>query len=106
MGCRTVVVLYNDQTAEWSRDPDLGLKIMRASTHAMGSNPDPDASLGYGRVVECCHADTQTLAVVDSYDFHPVAHLHWRPNQTTEETQLALLKVAADALGYSLVPKS
>lgn len=106
MGYRTLVLLHNDNSDQWKNDPQLGRKISAASNFAMTSQKSDEASLGYGRVVECCHADQQTLAVVDSYSLHPLAHSHWFPNQTDEERALKLLKEAADKLGYRLVRKS
>lgn len=104
MGYRTVVVLYNDQAAAWENDPHLGKKIASAMNHAMGT-PGPDANLGFGQVVECTHADTQTLGVFNSYAFRPMAHGHWFHGQTDEAMQLSLLKAAADKLGFRLTKK-
>ena len=102
MGFRTVVVLYNDQASTWENDPELGKKIARALNSAMGHTPEPEADLGYGKVVECSHADTQTLAVIDGYDFKALAYDHWYQNKSDEEMQLRLLKEAAEKLGYRL----
>jgi len=99
MGYRTVVVLFNDKSSEWQNDPKLGEKIV----HGMNRIGDPKADLGYGRIVECTHADTQTLAVLDSYNFITVAHDHWTRNEKPEELSLKLLKEAANKLGYKLV---
>lgn len=106
MGFRTLVLLYNDQTGDWSNDPELGKKIMCASTSAMNRRQDPDSRLDYGQVVECCHADTQTLAVVDSYSFTPLGYSNWHHNQQKRDMQVELLKKAADELGYRLVKKA
>lgn len=100
MGFRTVVVLYNDQASEWSKDDKLGEKI----SHAMNACR-ADGNLGYGKVVECCHADQITLAVLDSYHFSPVAYSHWNSGVDAEAQQLRLLKEAASKLGYRIVPK-
>lgn len=102
MGFRTVVVLYNDQASTWEADANLGKKISRAMASAMGPKPDREADLGYGKVVECTHADTQTLAVLDGYNFKGLAYDHWWANKTDEELQLRLLKEAAEKLGYRL----
>jgi len=105
MGNRTVVVLYNDQTSEWEKDPLLGRKIMIGMNEAYMSRPGPRADLGYGRVAECTHADNQTLAIVEGYRFNAVAHSFWRPGQKFEETQLELLRAWADNMGFRLVKK-
>jgi len=102
MGFRTVVVLYNDQASSWEADPELGRKISQRMSFAMGSKKDKEADLGYGRVVECQHADVQTLAVIDGYDFKALAYDHWYQNKSDEEMQLRLLKEAAEKLGYRL----
>lgn len=105
MGYRTLVILYNDQASQWENDPELGKKIARAMSHAMGATRDRDSHLGYGQVVECAHADTQTLGIVNCYDFKPVAHGHWYRGQADEAMQLQLLKDAADKLGFRLTKK-
>ncbi len=105
MGFRTVVILFNDQASEWEKDPSLGKKIAQAMNHANSKERPHDADLGYGRVVECAHADTQTLGVLNSYNFMPLTYSHWFPNQSNEDMQLALLKQAADKLGYRLTKK-
>lgn len=102
MGFRTLVMLYNDQASQWENDPELGKKIARAMSGAMGSTRDRECHLGYGQVVECAHADTQTLGIVNSYDFKPIAHGHWHRGQSDEAMQLQLLKEAAEKLGYRL----
>lgn len=68
MGFRTVVMLNNDACHEWSVDPALGEKISMAMTHASSRDRRDMASVGgYGQVVECVHADQQTLAMLDGY---------------------------------------
>lgn len=108
MGFRTVVMLNNDRCSEWSKDPALGKKIQRAMNYAgikddfYGSNSRLD---GYGQVVECTHADVQTLVVLEHYTgFEPVAQSSWYPNQQNRD--LELVRQAAAALGYRLVKKA
>ena len=97
MGFRCVVMLSNDQASTWENDPKLGEKIARAMNYVGTERGD----LGYGRVVECTHADTQTLAVIDSYfGFAPISYSNWRRGSTAEDTALRLLKDAADDAGY------
>lgn len=104
MGSRTVVVLYNDQTTKWENDPALGRKISIGMnyTYKPHNEWDNKANLPYGRVVECAHADTQTLAVIDGYQFRPIAHSSWY-SQEAADPALKLLKIAAENLGYRLV---
>jgi len=64
------------------------------------------ANLGYGRIVQCEHADTQTLAILDSYDMTPVVHSYWRMGETREMKELRLLQEMARQLGYKLVKDS
>lgn len=100
MGFRTVVMLSNDYSQQWQDDPELGKKIFSAANNSVRQN------LGYGYVVECVHADTQTLAVLDAYDgFKAIAHSGWCRGQSDEEIALKLLKEAADKLGYRLAKK-
>ena len=105
MGFRTLVLLYNDHASEWEKDPELGRKI----AVGMNSVHDKDyaslANLRYGKVVECAHADTQTVAVLDSYSFTSVAHSFWRQGETTEDRNVRLLKEMADKLGYNISKK-
>lgn len=100
MGFRTVVMLNNDWTHEWGRDPELGRKIIASTVtrNTIGS---------YGKVVECVHADTQTLVRLDHYTgFETMAHT-WRTHgPSTKEDKLRLIKDAAEEMGYRLVKKS
>lgn len=101
MGFRTVVMLNNDFAQDWENDSDLGRKIALGMNHVN----DPArgfADLGYGRVVECVHADTVTLARIGFYErFEPMAYGSY--DRTDDVT---LLKEAAAKLGYRLVKKS
>lgn len=104
MGFRTIVALNNDMAHEWQNDPELGRMI----AHDMNFVHDRDRFgdlHNYGRVVECTHADTQTLLIAEHYDATPVAHGHWYRGQTQEQRDLALLKALADKLGYRVSKK-
>lgn len=111
MGFRTVVMLNNDMCHEWSKDPELGQKIQTAMSFA-GRKDDfygSNSRIGhYGRVVECVHADTQTLVRLDHYQgFEPLAYTSRTYGPSTEEDKkLYLLKRAAEEMGYRLVKKS
>lgn len=106
MGNRTVVVLYTDQTSEWSTDPDLGRKIMIGMNECYMSRAGDRTDLGYGRVVECTHADTHTLALIEGYRFNALAHSFWQQGQAFDRMKEDMLKAWADKLGYRLVRKS
>jgi hypothetical protein len=103
MGYRTTVILFNDQAEEWMKDPELGRKIFTATGRMNGLDP---GSLNYGRVVECCHADTQTLAVVDSYNFEPISHDFFTMNEPDADRNIKLLRMAAEKLGFELKKKT
>lgn len=111
MGFRTVVMLSNDYAHEWEHDSKLGEKIARAMSFANSMSVSKDerskARVGnYGTVVQCVHADTQTIAVLDGYDFFDeIAHKSWFKNESKEDIALSLLKAAADKLGYRLTKK-
>jgi hypothetical protein len=99
MGFRTVVMLNNDLHHEWSKDGELGAKISRAM-HTPGMMPH------YGAVVQCAHADLQTLAILDGYtSFDQIAGKGWVREEAREDVALKLLKEAAEKLGYRLVKK-
>lgn len=108
MGFRTVVMLNNDAAHEWEHDPLLGRKIAQAMNHANGKQNNERAELGrYGAVVQCVHADTQSLAVLDGYSFfNEIAHKGWVKDQSPDEVTLRLIKEAADRLGYRLTRKT
>jgi hypothetical protein len=110
MGFRTVVMLNNDMCHEWSKDPNLGSMIQEAMNYAHTSHPDRkewSRLRNYGRVVECVHADTQTLVRLDHYQgFEPLAYTGCTYGPSTEEDKLKLLKRAAEEMGYRLVKKS
>lgn len=109
MGFRTVVVLQNDQAHVWENDPSLGKKIahsMNFASHTCEFGLD-SPYFGYGRVVECAHADLETLAVIENYGMRPIGHDTSRGNSGSEDaTNLRLLKAAAAKMGYRLVKKS
>ena len=105
MGYRTVVMLSNDESYSWSNDPDLGRKILRGMNYVGSASDGHYTDLGYGRVVECAHADTETLALVDGYTtFSPISYSSTR-QRSREEVVILLLKRAAENLGYRLVKK-
>lgn len=106
MGFRTVVMLNNDLTHEWSKDSTLGDKIHHDLSMFGHRGQLPRGALGsYGQVVEVAHADTQTLVAVEHYTgWTPLSMSSWYPNQQNRD--LELLKRAADEMGYRLVKKS
>lgn len=111
MGYRTVVMLNNDFTHKWANDPELGQKIQTAMNFANRREEDPyenRSDFGYGKVVECVHADTRTLAVLDFYTgFEPIAHGNWwaQTGKGDEEVKLELLRQVAEDLGYHIRKK-
>lgn len=106
MGNRTVVVLYNDQTQEWENDPALGKKISIGMNYVHSRSIQPSweskADLHYGRVVECAHADTYTLAVLSGYQFKPLVYNSWYNRSNDSEVELTMVRMAAEKLGYRL----
>ena len=105
MGFRTVVVLNNDLTHEWEKDPELGRKISRAASLKGWTDLDTIDRFPYGEVVEQVHADCQTVAFLDGYSGEAMAHMHWFHDQTKEQKNLAMLKALADTLGYRVSKK-
>lgn len=107
MGFRTVVILDNNHTREWSTDPKLGEKIVFASAN-VGSKRNPEgADLDHGRVIECCHQDIESLIVLNGLYLSRVMAINWnQKNVPQEEANLRLIKEAANNLGYRLVKKS
>ena len=104
MGMRTVVMFNNDYSNEWANDPELGSKILTAMN--MGSR-GYDSLGNYGKVVECTHADTQTLVQLDHYTgFTPLSYSARTFGPSTDDDTVALIKRAADRMGYRLVKKS
>jgi hypothetical protein len=107
---RTVVILYNDDSREWIDDPELGRKIAQAAAIKTTGIVYPNLAqqgLEYGEVVECIHADTDTLAYISSYRFVPLARQPFPVHTTTVvEPDVELLRAAAKKMGFDLVPSS
>lgn len=104
MGFRTVVILSNDTAYEWEQDPELGKKIAKAAyrLHDGGNRK----SFDYGSVAQVCHADTQSLMIIDGYLGDEVACKSWHRDEPTDIMKLKLLKEYADSLGMRVVKKS
>ena len=103
MGYRTIVALCNDRSSAWNYDPDLGRKIMAISAAREDRNGD---ALRIGlSLVECEHADTQSLIIADGYEAKAYAHTNWYQGDTGEARDLRLLKELADRLGYRVTKK-
>jgi hypothetical protein len=99
MGFRTIVILDNDRADEWSTDPDLGAKIANAMNHVN----TPAADFYSGKVVENAHADTQSLAVIDSLEYRLLASDYWTSKSGDDDAvTLRLLRRAAAVCGYRL----
>jgi hypothetical protein len=98
-------MLNNDACHQWSVDADLGQKISRAMNYANDKARKDMASVGgYGRVVECTHADCQTLAMMDGYTaFTHVDSQSWVRGDDEDSAVIRLLRSAAKKLGYRLV---
>jgi hypothetical protein len=103
MGMRTIVALNNDFSSHWERDPDLGWKIMALGA-AREDRGDVAFRIGLS-LVECTHADHQSLIIADGYIAKPVAFGNWHRDQTDDQRNLALLKDLADRLGYNVSRK-
>lgn len=106
MGYRTVVILNNDLANEWQKDPLLGDKIAHDMNYVTYPVKDRTPALvGVGRVVECAHADQQTLMLLDSLDGMPVAYSHWQRGEQFDEIKVKMLRELANSLGYRIVRK-
>lgn len=107
MGYRTVVMLNNDVAHQWQKDSALGQMIGRAMNYANDKDRKDMARVGgYGTVVECVHADNQTLAILDGYTmFKHIDSQPWMRNVSDDEAAVRLLKSAANKLGYRLVKR-
>lgn len=104
MGYRTVVVLNDDLHHIWANEPNLGHFIGRAATRTANSGKAEPVGTNFGYVVECVHADTQTLGFFDSFSFIRAA-TQQSLSKITDEQKISLLKDAAAELGYTLRKK-
>lgn len=105
MGFRTVVILFNDNAHEWEKDPELGKKIAAGMHHVHDKDYFSPSYLQYGRVVECVHADVQTLAFLDNYGFTPINHTSWSSGVPQDQAIIQSLKDTAEKYGYRLIRK-
>ena len=101
MGYRTVVVLANDAQYTWEQDPELGKKIAKAAANVQRLGAQ---CFAYGSVVEVQHADCQRLVVLDSYSGTAIAEKGWHRGESQTEVEVALVRQAAEKLGYHLEP--
>ena len=103
MGFRTVVMLSNDYAHEWENDPLLGRKIAEAMSWAH-TDENKSGVGNYGAVVECVHADSQTLVMLDGYrGYNMLSCKNWQNTESSEDAAKRLLASAAESLGYKLV---
>lgn len=105
MGYRTVVILSNDDMPSWENDPELGEKIASGASTSYRT-PDSRCGFQYGDIAECVHADQQSLMLIDGYNAQTLTTSNWRPGETEEETNLRVLKLLAEKMGYSLRKKN
>jgi hypothetical protein len=98
-------MLSNDMAHQWTVDKNLGEKISLAMNYASDPKRQDMARIGsYGRVVECVHADNQTLAMLGFYTtFRSIDGQSWMQDESDDEAAVRLLKSAANKLGYRLV---
>ncbi len=106
MDFRTIPLLVNDLAHEWGNDPELGQLIQRAMNYTHDKDPEAARIGNYGYVLECTHADTQTLLAIDGYRGKAVAHSFWRRDDHEAAMHERLLRDMADRMGYRLVKKS
>lgn len=101
---RTTIVINNDHLDDLLF-PGIGKDIRDAVLH-FGYGEPGNVSFGpLGDVVEQSHADFTKLAIIGtggSFDIETLAVGRW----DDKDSQLNLLKVAADKLGYKLIKKS
>ena len=105
MGYRTTLIINNDNLELLQADPRIGTRLLTA---ILGYNINPThGNLGpLGCVVEQAHADTVKLVILGkngSFDMEELAVNPYNPKNLPIE--VALLKSAADKLGYYLTKK-
>jgi len=100
MGFRTLAMLNNDLAFEWEHDPELGRKIAMAMNHP---NDYTLSQIGnYGRVVECEHSDTQTIAIIEGTQWFTGLGYGFHSKDRDPESHVRLVRAAAAELGYTL----
>lgn len=109
MGFRTIVLLDNDHTGDWSNDVHLGQKISHAMNFVGSPRNGLDSRLdNYGSVIECAHTSTLTLATITGFhmDTHATrARQYYNGAASEEQLNLDMLKEMASKLGYTLTKK-
>lgn len=106
MGYRTVISLTNDAANYWEKDPELGRLIMIAAMNGRGGNIRGLNGSNYGEVVQCAHADVNSLIEFTGYSGKYIIGSHWRSGETEESRRLELLKSFADSMGYAIRKKA
>jgi hypothetical protein len=102
MGHQTLVVINNDRIHEAKTYPGFGAELYRAVSNTVISTPVAFGN-GIGEAWLNSHADQCSLLVVGNLQVAELTNTSgWSHNPDSLDTQLALLRLAAEKLGYRL----
>lgn len=109
MGFKTTIVISNDRLYDIRRDAEAFVEeITRMAGGCLTTKRALELKqyphfYGLCDVVDVSHADTATLVMVSDYSGEILAH--WNARKRDDAGKLAILKEAADKLGYRLSKK-
>lgn len=102
MGYQTIVVINNDRIHEAKDYPSLGTELYQAVSSSVVHGRAPFGR-GIGEVWLSSHADQCSLLVLGSLQLKEITAVYNRSHDVEKlETQIMLLKLAAERLGYRL----
>jgi hypothetical protein len=102
MGYQTIVVINNDHIHEAKDYPSLGTELYQAVSSTVGHGRVPFGR-GIGEVWLSSHADQCSLLVLGNLQLKELTAVYKRNHNPEKlETQVMLLKLAAEKLGYRL----
>jgi hypothetical protein len=103
MGLNTVVFILNDLWGEYIANPE---KLVNEIRDGMNKHRNNQQDLDGVRGVWCFHSSSRALILAGGNMAVMLARVGEHPKKSAHDTEIELLKEAADRYGYKLIRKS